>query len=89
MQAVDGSGTRYASPAVSEEGSTEISRRGGTMITHTGNPYEAVDLTQPRSRDDGRRFKRFVVALFSFFIAFWAGAITLLVCVVLREKGIL
>ncbi len=62
---------------------------GGTMITDSGNPYEAVDLTRPRSRDDGRSFKRFVVAIFSFFIAFWAGAITLLVCVVLREKGIL
>lgn len=59
------------------------------MTNQPGNPYEAVTVTKKPVRDGGRSFKRFVVALFSFFIAFWAGAIALLVCVLLHEKGVL
>lgn len=62
-----------------------------TSSTHSSspvNPYEAVPIAEDRRRNSARHFKRFVVALSSFFIAFWVGAIAVFICVVLHERGV-
>lgn len=58
------------------------------MGENSVNPYEAVQVTKVRRNGDTRFFKHFLVALFSFFLAFWAGAIALFACVVLHEQGV-